>query len=87
LFDEEGTDRRPLLGRLEAIARKEQGIEYWFARDLQLLLGYAEWRNFGAVLDKAKSSCTNGGQRLSDHFVDVNKWSALGRGRNAASRT
>jgi DNA-damage-inducible protein D len=34
-----------LLAQFEALVRTEQGVEFWFARDLQGLLGYAEWRN------------------------------------------
>jgi len=40
---------------------------------LQLLLGYTEWRNFLAVIDKAKISCDKVGQQIKDHFVDLNK--------------
>jgi DNA-damage-inducible protein D len=35
----------------------ENGIEFWFARDIQHLLGYSEWRNFQKVIVKAKASC------------------------------
>lgn len=35
----------------------EHGVEYWFARDLQTLLGYNEWRNFNQVISKAKQAC------------------------------
>ena len=51
----------------------ETGVEYWLARDIQHLLGYAEWRNFGLVTSKAKTACEVSGQRVTDHFVDVNK--------------
>lgn len=60
--------------------RTEQGVEYWLARDLQHLLGYAEWRNFGAVLSKAKTACEVSGHPVADHFVDVNKMVDLGSG-------
>ena len=33
----------------------ENGVEFWLARDLQHLLGYAEWRNFITVISKAKT--------------------------------
>lgn len=51
----------------------ESGVEYWLARDLQHLLGYAEWRNFNAVIAKAKTACELSGHAVRDHFVDVNK--------------
>lgn len=58
----------------------ETGIEFWFARDLQHLLGYSEWRNFQKVLIKAKTSCEVSGNEILDHFVDVNKMVKLGSG-------
>ncbi|MDN5848340.1 MAG: DNA damage-inducible protein D [Nitrococcus sp.] len=61
--------------------RTEGGVEYWLARDLQYLLGYAEWRNFSkTVISKAKISCEVSGHAVSDHFVDVNKMIALAKG-------
>lgn len=51
----------------------ENGIEFWFARDIQNLLGYTEWRNFFNVIVKAKTACETSGNLISDHFVDVNK--------------
>ncbi|MCU7373717.1 DNA damage-inducible protein D [Paucibacter sp. O1-1] len=56
------------------------GVEYWLARDLQFLLGYAEWRNFGAVIAKARIACEVSGHPVSDHFVAVNKMVELGSG-------
>lgn len=58
----------------------EQGVEFWFARDLQKPLGYTEWRNFLLVIRKAKVACKNAGQEVGDHFVDVNKMVAIGSG-------
>jgi len=56
------------------------GVEFWFARDIQHLLGYTEWRNFGAVISKAKTACETSGHAILDHFVDVNKMVTLGSG-------
>jgi DNA-damage-inducible protein D len=58
----------------------EAGVEFWLARDLQHLLGYTEWRNFGQVLVKAKTACEVSGHRIADHFVDVTKMVDLGSG-------
>ncbi|MGB9176335.1 MAG: DNA damage-inducible protein D [Methanoregula sp.] len=55
-------------------------FEFWFARDLQKLLGYDEWRNFLKVIEKAKESCEISGTTVPDHFVDANKMVSLGSG-------
>jgi len=60
--------------------RTENGVEFWLARDLQHLLGYAEWRNFSTVISKAKVACEVSGHAIADHFVDVNKMVDLGSG-------
>ena len=60
--------------------RTENGVEYWLARDLQLLLGYTEWRNFLKIVNKAEIACEMSGHRTGDHFVDVNKMVELGSG-------
>ena len=70
-----------LTSTFEAHAQQtDGGVEYWLARDLQHLLGYDEWRNFTAVISKAKTACEVSGQRVADHFVDVNKMVELGSG-------
>jgi DNA-damage-inducible protein D len=58
----------------------ESGVEFWLARDLQRLLGYSDWRNFLAVISKAKEACQNSGQAIENHFVDVNEMVGLGSG-------
>ena len=64
----------------EEFVHNEDGVEFWFARDIQPLLAYTEWRNFEQVVQKAKLACVNAGQALSDHFVDVNKVIEAGKG-------
>ena len=51
----------------------ENGVEFWYARELQTILEYMEWRNFNQVIDKAKIACENSGKRVVASFVDVNK--------------
>ncbi|MBU1215798.1 DNA damage-inducible protein D [bacterium] len=58
----------------------DDSTEFWLARDLQHLLGYAEWRNFQNVISKAKTACEVSGQSVLDHFVDVNKMVEIGLG-------
>ena len=71
-----------LTVNFEAHAQQtEGGIEYWLARDLQHLLGYAEWRNFNnTAVSKAKTTCEVSGHSSSDHFVDVNKTIKMPKG-------
>ena len=58
----------------------EFGQEFWYARELQVVLEYTEWRNFCKTIEKAKSACENSNNAVSDHFVDVNKMVELGSG-------
>ena len=64
----------------EECAHIVNSIEFWYARDLQELLDYDEWRNFLNVIEKAKISCKNAGQKIEDHFVDINKTIAMPKG-------
>jgi DNA-damage-inducible protein D len=66
----------------EQSVQKEQetGLEFWLARDLQVLLGYAKWENFVKVIEKAKISCKNAGFAPADHFPDIRKMVDLGSG-------
>jgi DNA-damage-inducible protein D len=61
----------------EEQACEKKGVEFWFARDLQVLLGYSEWRNFNNAIERAKISCENNKLKVSDHFVDINKTIAM----------
>lgn len=51
----------------------EYGQEFWYARELQTALQYTQWRNFLAVIDKAKLACSGSGFSVSDHFAEVSK--------------
>ncbi len=56
----------------------EDGTEYWYARELQHILGYTEWRNFTNAIEKAKVSCKQSDVPIQDHFVDINKMVEIG---------
>jgi DNA-damage-inducible protein D len=58
----------------------ETGIEFWRARDLQMLLGYAKWESFTRVIDKAKTACESSGYDIRDHFLDITKMVDVGSG-------
>lgn len=58
----------------------ENGIEYWTSRNLWKILEYNEYRNFLPVIEKAKIACKNSGQKIEDHFVDINEMVTIGSG-------
>lgn len=62
----------------EECAHHQDGVEFWYARELQHLLGYAKWENFEQVIGKAKVACTNSGHAVEDHFPDVRKMVGIG---------
>jgi DNA-damage-inducible protein D len=64
----------------EESAYEQDGVEYWLARELQILLGYSDWRNFINAVEKAKESCKTIGEAVLDHFVDVTKMVKIGSG-------
>lgn len=51
----------------------DEAIEFWFARELQSVLQYTEWRNFLKVIETAKIACKISQHEVADHFVEVNK--------------
>jgi len=64
---------RRLCKNFEDFVHVQDGVEFWFARDVQYLLGYTEWRNFLKVVEKARESCKTANNPILDHFVDANK--------------
>jgi len=58
----------------------EEEIEFWYARELQVVLEYTKWDNFKKVIEKAKEACKNSKINASDHFADVGKMVKLGLG-------
>ena len=70
-----------LVTSFESASNKtEEGVEFWYARDLQQLLGYTKWDNFKNVIIKAKTTCEISKQNILDHFPDVGKMVLIGSG-------
>ena len=69
-----------LISQFEDAVQNEEGIEFWYARDLQILLGYDRWENFAKVIKKAKNACKSTGYKELDHFLDVKKVIEAGKG-------
>jgi DNA-damage-inducible protein D len=55
-------------------------VEVWFARELQVLLGYARWENFLVAVQRAVDSCKSQNVNVDDHFREVTKMVSLGSG-------
>ncbi len=72
----------------EAIRRTNPaGNEYWSSRDFAKVLGYADYRNFQAVIESARTACFNSGQRVNDHFVEVTDMIEVGKGAQRRVQT
>ena len=53
----------------------ESGNEFWYARELQVVLDYKEWRKFEGVIEKAKKACKNSNVSAVEQFVGTDKLS------------
>ena len=59
---------------------EKENIEFWYARDLQIQLGYKRWENFIETIKKAMQSCENVGIPVENHFREVTKMINLAKG-------
>ena len=59
---------------------EKENIEFWYARDLQIQLGYKRWENFIETIKKAIKSCENAGIEVDNHFREVTKMINLAKG-------
>lgn len=66
--------------KFDDIIHVSDGVEFWYARELQKLLGYEQWRNFELTIQKAQTSCESAGIITSDHFAEVSKMVPIGSG-------
>ena len=63
----------------------ENGVEFWYARDLQELLGYNKWENFKNAIEKAQISCTELNQDTALHWIPEVRKSISGKGKTQES--
>lgn len=56
----------------------EEGMEFWYARELAKALEYKRWDKFKNVLTKAVIACQNSNNLINDHFSQVEKMVSLG---------
>ena len=59
---------------------EDGSVEFWYARELMECLGYATWRRFKEVIERAKESCESAGIEVSDHFAGTGKMIDLPKG-------
>lgn len=59
----------------------ENGIEFWYARELMPVLQYTKWQNFEKIIDKAMITCQNSNIPIKDCFTDVSKPIISGKGK------
>jgi len=65
----------------------ETGAEFWSSREFAEVLQYSDYRNFEAVVEKARLACLNSGHRIEDHFVDVTEMVRIGSGAERPVKT
>lgn len=58
----------------------EEGAEYWLARELAVVLEYAQYRNFQPVVERAIEACKNSGLDRDDHFAQIHTMVEIGSG-------
>ena len=93
------TKPTPVVGRSEIAVKPEEmpferarrrdsdGREFWSSRELAQALGYTDYRNFDAVVLRARTACQNSGNSPSDHFVEITEMVEIGSGAKREIRT
>lgn len=69
-----------LFKKFEEACYDYKGVECWSARELQTILGYAQWKNFKNVIDKAQKSCEQANEEVVNHFAEFGKMVDIGSG-------
>jgi DNA-damage-inducible protein D len=70
------------LEKFNQYVHKAGESEFCFARDLQGLLGYSDWRNFLNVIEKAKMACGNSGVDVDLNFAPTTRLVEMPNGGN-----
>ena len=65
----------------ESIKHTDQNRnEYWYARELQSILGYHQWRSINDLIERAKVACKESRNKINDHFAVQRKMIKLAKG-------
>jgi DNA-damage-inducible protein D len=72
---------RHTLERLEAVKHtSSKGVDYWMAREINAILGYPTWREFEAVIERARMAFSGNGIDPSHQIVETHKLMGVGKG-------
>ena len=63
------------------------GNDFWSSRDFARVLDYVNYRHFQAVIEKAKTACSNSDQVVEDHFVGADQMVEIGSGAKRSLKT
>lgn len=58
----------------------EDGVEFWYARDIMNVYGYTRWQNFEVAINRAKISLESTETPDQNHFTEASKMVPLGSG-------
>lgn len=58
----------------------EDGVEFWYARDIMNVYGYTRWQNFEVAINRAKISLESTETPAQNHFTEASKMVPLGSG-------
>jgi DNA-damage-inducible protein D len=75
----ETTQLKVLYKTLDDIKHVENGIEFWYARELYPILGYTKWENFETAINRAKEACEKSEGDVHEHFPGVRKLIIVGK--------
>ena len=56
----------------------DDGNEYWYARELQYILGYNQWRSINDLIKRAKVACKESDNNIHNHFAVQRKMVDIG---------
>jgi DNA-damage-inducible protein D len=71
---------KTLTSSFEEHAQNQDGVEFWYARDLQKLLEYQRWEKFLNVIEKARTACLNSGELIENHMFHTERMVSIGSG-------
>ena len=81
------TEIPALITSFDSIKHLSQNkVEYWMARELQIVLAYSKWESFENVIQKAKMACESTGTDVSNHFLESEKMVEIGSGAERSIR-